>query len=373
MSPWASNVKRALAPQPGHALVTVGVAVVVYLVLTFVAVRSVLVAAGHPVEGLTHAVLPPIFGGMLAFIGSLGGSLRSGLIRAAALSMLALPLTLIAIGSRDVPLLAGLTLAAAAAGAGYLAWHGEPFATLGSLLLYLYFLPLVFGAGSGVPVRYLLIGFAVMTVMTVAVRALMAVIPHRRRPGRVDATDEAHHERLPDRWHLLPQPQLRRLRRTTLRSAIGLGIGAAVMSATGDHNAVWVLMTLIALIPPYLPLTIDRVLARLVGTMLAMIALTVIDAVVPPGPGRFLLLALGLVLTIAFLRRSYLISVLGVSLVAVISYAQVEGPLGQALLWRGLDTAVGALIAIGVTLIIPVGDRPHPVWAKDLPTAASSQ
>lgn len=353
-------------------MVAVGVAVVVSLTINFLVVRAVLVAAGHPPEGLTHAVLPAIFGGMLAFIGSLGGSLRSGIVRAAALSVIALPLTLIAVVSRDVPPLAGLTLAAAAAGAGFLAWHGEPFATSGSLLLYMYFLPLVFGAGSGVSLRYLLVGFAAMAVTTVALRALAALVPHRRRPGRVAATDEPHREGLRDRWILLPQPRLRQLRRTTLRSAIGLGIGAVVMSATGDHNAVWVLMTLIALIPPYLPLTIDRVLTRLVGTFVAMIVLTVIDAVVPPGPGRFLLLALGLVLTIAFLRRSYLISVLGVSLVAVIAYAKVDGPLGEALLWRGLDTLIGAAIAIVVTLLIPVGDRPHPVWADELPSAPAN-
>lgn len=357
-----SHVRRALAPEPGRAMVAVGVAVVVYLVVAFLAVRGALVMAGHPTEGLTHAVLPPLFGGMLAFIGSLGGSLRSGVLRAAALSILALPLTLVAIGSRDVPLLAGATLAVAAVGAGYLAWHGEPFATLGSLLLYMYFLPLVFGAGSGVALRYLVIGFAAMAAVTIAMRALAAAVPHRQRPGRAAATDEPHRS-LSSRWQLLPEPRLRALRRTTVRSALGLGLGAVVMSATGDHNAVWVLMTLIALIPPYLPLTIDRVLARLVGTVVAMVVLTVVAATVPPGPGRFLLLAVGLVLTIAFLRRSYLISVLGVSLVAVISYAQVDGPLGQALLWRGLDTAIGAVIAIVVTLLIPVGDRPHPVWA----------
>ena len=34
----------------------------------------------------------------------------------------------------------------------------------------------------------------------------------------------------------------------------------------------------------------------------------------------------------------------------------------EALLWRGLDTLVGAVIAIAVTLVIPVGARPEPVW-----------
>ncbi len=88
-------------------------------------------------------------------------------------------------------------------------------------------------------------------------------------------------------------------------------------------------MTLIALVPPALPLTIDRVLQRLAGTVLAMVFLTVIDALVPPGPIRLLVLAPGIVLTVAFLRRSYTLSVLGISTVAVLAYAQVQAPLGR--------------------------------------------
>ena len=135
------------------------------------------------------------------------------------------------------------------------------------------------------------------------------------------------------------------------------------MAWTGDHNAVWVLMTLIALVPPAMPLTIDRVLQRLAGTALAMVVLTIVDAVIPPGPLRLLALAPAIVVTVAYLRRSYVLSVLGISTVAVLSYAQVEAPLGEALLYRGLDTLIGAVIAIILTLLIPVGRRPKPVWS----------
>jgi uncharacterized membrane protein YccC len=121
-------------------------------------------------------------------------------------------------------------------------------------------------------------------------------------------------------------------------------------------------MTLIALLPPGLPLTINRLVQRLAGTVVAMVALTVVDATIPPGALRLLVLGVGLVLTIAYVRRSYAISVLGISMVAVIAYSQVQAPLGEALLWRGFDTLVGAVIAIIVTLLIPVGKRPKPVW-----------
>ena len=84
-----------------------------------------------------------------------------------------------------------------------------------------------------------------------------------------------------------------------------------------------------------------------------------------PGPARFLVLAAGLVLTVAYLRRSYAISVLGISMVSVIAYAHVDAPLGEALLYRGLDTLIGAFIAIVVTLLIPVGSKPKPVWASE--------
>ena len=143
------------------------------------------------------------------------------------------------------------------------------------------------------------------------------------------------------------------------------GLGALVLSWWGNHNAVWVLMTLIALIPPSIPLTIDRVLQRLAGTVLAMVFLTVVDVMIPIGSGRLVVIAVGLVVTIAYVRRSYALSVLGISCVAVLVYAGVTVPLGEALLWRGLDTVVGAVIAIVMTLLIPVGPKPQPVWAHD--------
>jgi hypothetical protein len=353
------HLRFALSPEPAPVLLRAGIALLIEVIVVYAAVRTALVLAGHPDDRLTHAVLPAVFAGMFGFLGSLGGSLRSGLARAALLSLAGLPLTLLAIVVRDVPVASGLALAGAAFGAGVLAWHGEPLATLGSLLLYAFFVPLVFGAGIGVPIGYLLLGFAVMIVCNVALRALVALVPKHREPVRVKATDETHtHER----WQLIAEPQLARLHRTTFRSALGLGVGAFVMSITGDHNAVWVLMTLIALIPPALPLTIDRVLQRLAGTVVAMVFLTVIDAVVPAGPLRLIALAPGIVLCIAFMRRSYTLSVLGISCVAVLAYSQVHVPLGEALLYRGLDTLIGAVIAIIVTLLIPVGSRPQPVW-----------
>jgi hypothetical protein len=373
------HVRRALSPEPAPLLLRAGIAVVVDMVVVYVAVSTALQLAGHPAEGLTHATLPAVFGGFLAFLGSLGGSLRSGLLRAGLLSLVTLPLTLLAIAVRDVTPAAGLAMAGVAAGTGWLAWHGEPWATLGSVLLYMFFLPLVFGAGAGVPLHYLLLGFAVMIGCTLALRAIAALVPKRQRPPRVLMTDggrRAAGSAAPDpapaapvppaprpRFALVAQPKLGRLHRTTLRSAIALGAGAAIMSATRDHNAVWVLMTLIALVPPAMPLTIDRVLQRLLGTVLAMIVLTVIDVLVPAGPLRLIALAPGIVVTVAFLRRSYALSVIGVSTVAVLSYAQVTVPLGEALLYRGLDTVIGAVIAIAVTLVIPVGSRPKPVWA----------
>ncbi|MEI6360745.1 MAG: FUSC family protein [Actinomycetes bacterium] len=355
------RVRLALTPEPTPVLLRTGIAVLIDVLVVFAVVRTALVFAGHGEVGLTHAVLPAVFGGIFGFLGSLGGSARSGLARALLLSLASFPLTLLAIAVRDVPIAAGLALAAVAAGAGFLAWHGEPLATLGSVLLYMFFLPLVFGAGSGVPIGYLALGFAVMVVCSVVLRGIVALLPRHRRAARVKATDEATHTR---RFALVAQPQLSRLRRTTLRSAIGLGVGAFVMALTRRHDAVWVLMTLIALIPPALPLTIDRLLQRLAGTAVAMVLLTAVDALVPPGPWRLLALAPGIVITIAYMRRSYTLSVMGISLVAVLAYAQVQAPLGEALLFRGMDTLIGAAIAIAVTLIIPVGRRPEPVWGR---------
>jgi hypothetical protein len=178
----AGSARRALAPETAPVLLRAGIAVLIEVAVVFVAVRSALLLAGHPDEHLTHAVLPAVFAGMFGFLGSLGGSLRGGLLRAGLLSAAGLPLTLIAIAVRDVPVAAGLALGLAALGAGALAWYGEPLATLGSVLLYLFFLPLVFGAGVGVPWRYLLLGYAVMVACNLALRAVVALVPKRPAP-----------------------------------------------------------------------------------------------------------------------------------------------------------------------------------------------
>ena len=369
--PVNAHLRAALAPEPAPILLRAGFAVLIDIIVVLFVVKAVLAAAGQPTADLTHAALPALFGGMFAFLGSLGGSLKSGLTRAVLLSALSLPLTMLAIHVRDWPIAAGLAMAAAALFTGMLARRGEPLATLGSLILYMYFVPFVFGAGRGVAISYLLLGFGTMVVCTIILRAVVSLVPKHQAPPRMKATDEAfrnpvgHHSRLSfftDR-PLVLEPQLTRLRRMTNRSAVGLGVGALIFAATGDHNSVWVLMTLIALIPPALPLTINRVIQRFAGTFAAMVVLTVIASTVPPGALRWLALAPGLVITITFLRRSYTLSVLGISLVAVLAYSQIKAPLGEALLWRGFDTLVGAVIAVVLTLLMPVGDKPKPVWS----------
>lgn len=356
--PLSDHFRLALRPEPGRALWSIGIAALVYIVVVFFAVRTALLWAGYPAEGLFHAVLPAVFAGGFGFLGSLGGTLKTGLVRAVALPALGLPLTLVAIVVSGNPIAAAVALAAAALGFGAMAWYGEPLATFGSLLLYMYFVPFAFGAGDGVPWSYLLLSFAVMIVCTVVLRAVVAVVPKRDAPTRAKATDDpAPRPGRVHRFELLPEPQLSELHRTAVRSAIGLGLGAAAFAWTKDHNAVWVLMTLMALIPPTRPLTIERVLQRLVGTALAMVFLTVVDALIPAGPLRLLVLAPAIVLTVTFVRRSYPLSVLGVSMVAVLAYAGVTTPLSEALLWRGLDTLVGAVVAIVVVLLIPVARR----------------
>ncbi len=352
-----------MTPDPAPARIAAGVAVVVDMIVLYVVIRFVLEAMGHPPERLTHAVLPALFAGMLSFLGSLGGSARSGIGRGLLFAVVSFPLTMLAVAVRDVPVAAGVALAAMAGLAGWLAWHGEPWAALGSLGLYIYFVPFAFGAGSGVALKYLLASWAAMLVVTVGLRLIAAWVPRRHRPPRPRVGEDP--PAAPKaKFSLIGQPQLGRLHRTTLRSAIGLGIGAFAVSATGHHNEVWVLMTLIALVPPAMPLTIDRVLQRLAGTALAMVVLTAVDALIPAGPLRVLALLPGVALTIAYMKRSYVISVLGISIAAVLGYAQVAEPLGEALLWRGLDTLVGAVIAIVLTLVIPVGAKPHPVWKQ---------
>ena len=70
------RARLALSPEPAPVLLRAGIAVLIDILVVYLVVRAVLVAAGHGPEGLTHAVLPAVFGGMFAFLGSLGGSAR---------------------------------------------------------------------------------------------------------------------------------------------------------------------------------------------------------------------------------------------------------------------------------------------------------
>ena len=256
-----ARMRGALSPQPTPVLLRAGIAVLVDVVVLFAAIRFALLAAGHPTAGLTHAVLPALFGGMFAFMGSLGGNLRSGLVRAVAFSAVSLPLTLLAIAVRGIPIAAGLSLAGMAVLAGVLAWYGEPLATLGNVVAVHLLHPAGVRCGTW---RATALHPARLrrdaALHGPAARALVALVPNTapatsRRHG--SASRRRCGTRPPRRRNAdscsYPQPQLGRLHRTTLRSAIGLGVGAFVMSATGDHNAVWVLMTLIALIPRLRP------------------------------------------------------------------------------------------------------------------------
>lgn len=355
-----------LRPEPAPVLVRVALANLVVVAAVWTAALGVTRALGADDVQAASAATAVVLGGLVAFVGSTGGSLRSGVERATGLSLAGLPLTLLAIVARPIPVAAGLTLGAAALGAGWLAWHGEPAATLGHVLLFLYFLPLAFGAGEGVPLHQLAAAWVTAAVVVVAVRAAMEVLPDSARP-RVQATDEhTEHTRGPGLPPLLPDAQLRPIRRSTLRSALALGVGAFVMSLTRDHNAVWILMTIISVLPPHVPLSLSRVLTRLAGTATAMVVLTVIDVVVPYGY-RILAALAGLFVAVAYLRRSYFLSVAGVSVVAVIVYTGSTHDLTVELLARGVDTLVGAAIALTFAVLLPTTSWRAPSPARPTP------
>jgi hypothetical protein len=336
-------------------MLRVAVADLLTVAAVWFAAGAAVQAAGGTPEQAHRAALAVVFGAMLGFVGATGGTARSGMVRAAALTLAALPLVLLAVAVRPYPWAAALAMGAIALAAGRLAAHGEPAATLGVLVLYLYFLPFVFGAGRELPVSLLLVAWGVSVVVTVAARAVVSLLPEHAAPARVRSTDErvhvAHGPRLPP---LLPDPWRGRIYRNALRSGLALAAGAWVLAATGDHDAVWVMMTIISVLPPQLPLTINRVLGRLLATALAMVVLTAVSVLVPRG-FRILVTTPAFVVALAFVRRSYFLCVAAVSVLAVLVYADPLGTLPEALLRRGVDTAVGAAIAVTMALVFPVG------------------
>jgi uncharacterized membrane protein YccC len=114
------------------------------------------------------------------------------------------------------------------------------------------------------------------------------------------------------------------------------------------------MMTIISVLPPQLPLTLNRLLGRLLATAAAMVVLTGVAVVVPMGY-RILVTTPAFVVALAFVRRSYFLCVAAVSVLAVLAYADPRGTLPEALVSRGIDTAIGAAIAVTMAVLLPVG------------------
>ena len=142
------------------------------------------------------------------------------------------------------------------------------------------------------------------------------------------------------------------------REVIGPVLAAVVMAALtfwhsvtpGFQMPVWVLLTFMVVYQPAHPETVKRSVLRVIGTIIGFAGVLVLGLL--PGPLSYALGVAAIVPAIAYSKRSYLLSVAAGAIMVVTLYG---APHGEYLAWglaRTLDTAIGAALAISMSLLV---------------------
>ncbi|WP_377107113.1 FUSC family protein [Propionicimonas sp. T2.31MG-18] len=298
-------------------------------------------AFGDP-ERAVFTILPFL----IAVVGGLAAGWRAGL----ALSLITVGLVVAASLFASSPLTAALGFAAVSLWVSVPS-RWQPSQSVGPTLMLVYLIAVVTavpGAGWGISLLFALAAVAVgmlvvalVTMLRRTTRAASGAAPLEAPPN--DATmGEAGPPSAPWSW----------------REVIGPVLAAVVMAALtfwhsvspGFQMPVWVLLTFMMVYQPVHPETVKRSLLRVIGTIIGFAGVLVLGLL--PGPLSYALGIAAIVPAIAYLKRSYLLSVAAGAVMVVTIYG---APQGQYLSWgiaRTLDTAVGAALALGLSLLV---------------------
>jgi len=106
--------------------------------------------------------------------------------------------------------------------------------------------------------------------------------------------------------------------------------------------------------------TIDRVLHRLVGTVMGLLATAAIVFAVQPDDTGFLVLSLaGAAIAIAFIWANYAVAVAGVTIWVVSLFGMVGDPVVTTVDIRLLATVAAAVLVIAAVWLIPSLNQRH--------------
>lgn len=160
------------------------------------------------------------------------------------------------------------------------------------------------------------------------------------------------------------QPVLRRLRahlstddpifRHALRLGAAMLVGLLISDLSGMTHGNWIPLTVAWLSKPNADGYGSRILARLAGTIIGIVAVVVIvDVFHVQSIGFALLIGAGAYVAIAFLAANYAIAVIGITTVLLSLMTINHEPLIETALMRILATIIGSAIVILAPLVYP--------------------
>ncbi len=146
--------------------------------------------------------------------------------------------------------------------------------------------------------------------------------------------------------------------RHALRLSLCLVAGELVAASVGWRRTYWLPMTIAIVLRPDFTTTFSRGVLRLAGTLLGLIATTVLFHILSPGPWlQVTLMTLAVFVMRSAGRANYGLYVATLSALVVLLVAMTGTLPQQAILARGLNTAAGGVLALLSWIVWPTWER----------------
>jgi uncharacterized membrane protein YccC len=169
------------------------------------------------------------------------------------------------------------------------------------------------------------------------------------------------------RWPIAPLQRAMNGRSPVLRYALRVAIALAAGYFIGLHlpwaaHPQWILLTTAVVMRTNLAQTIERRNARLIGTLVGCVLVTLVLSLRPSVPVQFVLLALSAGIAHGFIQVRYLVAATAATMLALIQGHLLHTAGEFALYERLADTLIGTAIAWAFSYVLPAWER------RQLPT-----
>jgi uncharacterized membrane protein YccC len=165
------------------------------------------------------------------------------------------------------------------------------------------------------------------------------------------------------RWPIAPlkralgaghSPVLRYAARVAIALGVGYTIALHLPWAAHPH---WILLTIAVVMRTNIAQTLERRNARLAGTLIGCVLVTLLLSLHPSVPVQFMLLALGAGIAHGFAQVRYLVAATAATVLALIQGHLLHTSGESALFERLADTIIGTAIAWAFSYVLPAWER----------------